>query len=90
MPAISASSAPRDAVAAPTRTTGVHASQVPDPTAVARGAALSAMRCGPRVRSRVTATTAYTPTASPSASGMARGIVRSGSRTSSPSVAMRA
>ena len=51
MPAISASSAPRDAAAAPTRTTGVRASQVPATDGVASGAAMSAMRCGPRVSS---------------------------------------
>ena len=40
--------------------------------------------------STVTATSAYSASTAPRASGIARGIVRAGSRTSSPSVAIRA
>lgn len=43
----------------------------------------------PNTAITATATRAYTARVMPSASGMARGIVRAGSRTSSPSVAMR-
>ena len=39
---------------------------------------------------RVAATAAYTSSVSANAIGIARGMVRAGSRTSSPSVAMRA
>ncbi|SHY13724.1 Uncharacterised protein [Mycobacteroides abscessus subsp. abscessus] len=78
------------ATTAPIRTTGsIH----PAPAAVtasSRGVAELASREGPSVVKTANATTAYTTSAIPRAIGMARGMVRAGSRTSSPSVAMRA
>ena len=59
-------------------------------TASATGAADAAVPTGPSTDSTATATTAYTTTAPASAITIARGITRAGSRTSSPSVAIRA
>ncbi|CKS39818.1 Uncharacterised protein [Mycobacterium tuberculosis] len=89
-PRIKASSEPNAATAAPICTTGI--SQFTPATRMAsdNGAAARASRCGPNTAITATATMAYTARVMPSASGMARGIVRAGSRTSSPSVAMRA
>ncbi len=90
MPAMRASSAPRDAAAAPIRTTGWVQPHPEAAATSARGAVDAAVASGPSTASTVTATIAYTATARPRASTMARGIVRRGSLTSSPIVAMRA
>ena len=90
IPAMRASSAPRLATAAPTPTSGTAQSASTASTALTSGLELDARASEPRARSTETATTAYIATVMPSASGIARGIVRSGSRTSSPSVAILA
>ena len=91
MPAMRASRAPRDAAAAPTRTTGCVHPQPDAAAASASGAADAAVASGPSTASTVIATIAYTATAIDE-----REHDRAGDRaariacTSSPIVAMRA
>ncbi|MGH2704333.1 MAG: hypothetical protein ACRDJ4_04355 [Actinomycetota bacterium] len=71
---------------------GEGASRARRPAAIAsaKGAAESATLRGPSTRSMLASVTRYSSRAIPKASGIAPGIVRAGSRTSSPSVAIRA
>ena len=87
---MSASRAPSAATPAATRTTGSAHVQPAAPTTSTSGATDAASRSGPSAPSAAVPTAAYTTTTMPNAIAIARGIVRDGSRTSSPSVAMRA
>ena len=81
---------PNVATPAPARTNGPSHDAPLASTTSRSGASLAARSATGTTARTVTATSAYSASTAPRASGIARGIVRAGSRTSSPSVAMRA
>jgi hypothetical protein len=90
MPGSRLSRTPSDATAAPTRTTGASPGTADPSTTTRSGAVDPRSASSGMVPTTTTPTARYTVATTPSAIGTARGMVRSGSRTSSPRVAMRA
>ena len=89
-PRINASSEPSAATAAPTVTTGTSPAGPPARTASANGAADTASRPGAQHAQHGERHSGIDHQRDPERQGDRRGIVRAGSRTSSPSVAIRA
>ncbi len=90
MPAMSTSREPSAATPAATRTTGSAQLHPAAATTSTSGAPEAASSCGPSDTRAAEPTATYTVMTIANAMPIARGIVREGSRTSSPSVAMRA